>query len=162
MTTSHHSHTGAGGAGQSACAANLILWAEEVRNDPNADPATLRRACRTLMLHSPDAGQRARAEDLLCLLDGELNVETPTDPQAKDALQLAIGVLYDDLTSCIECSMTRHDDGTPKPGSMDADARRWFAQVIAAVHAVEAVIGRHIGAANPRWLADIIDGRIAP
>lgn len=79
-----------------------------------------------------------------------------------EALKLALDIIYDDLTSCIECGMVRDDDGTPKSGSMDADTRRWFAQVIAAAHAVEAVTGRHLDAAYPKWLADIIDGRIVP
>lgn len=87
--------------------------------------------------------------------------DTPDLTHLVAALRRALDVLYDDLMACIECGMIL-DDGGPRPGSMDADTRRWFAQVIAAVHAAEAAIGRHMDEANPRWLADVIDGRIVP
>lgn len=53
----------------SSCHANLLAWAREVRDGDTASDEVLIRACRTLLEHSPDQAERARAQDLLHLME---------------------------------------------------------------------------------------------
>lgn len=80
--------------------------------------------------------------------------------RTRRALRLALAVIYDDLTACIEGGMC-FGATAPRPGTLEADTRAWFAQLLEAARAVETEIGRHLTDDLPAWLPDIIDGRIA-
>lgn len=52
-----------------ACTANLLAWGREISADRAAPRANRIRACRTLIRHSADPHEQARARDLLMQLE---------------------------------------------------------------------------------------------
>jgi hypothetical protein len=51
--------------------AQLLAWSRETLAEPQAPDAMVRLACQRLRRLSPDAAERARASDLLHLIESE-------------------------------------------------------------------------------------------